>query len=155
MDYWLIKVVVVKQFGTPGLRIETYQQRIDNEFWLVEGTQMKISEGSGCWIGDRKEWVGSWKRRGKDSQLKTRDNNVKTADSCSPNVGLSSNKGSHTRHAAVETKPANKHVRIKQKTRKKIQGPSLLSFSLRYFVSLYLAYVVDRVFIRCSSPADD
>ena len=61
-------------------------------------------------IENRKEWVGNWMKRSKGSQSKTRYDNVKTDESCSPQFGVSFEKRSHARRAAVKTRPAIKYV---------------------------------------------
>ena len=43
---------------------------------------------------------------------------MKIVESCGPHFGLSSEKESHTRRAAVETKSANKYVRTTTENQK-------------------------------------
>ena len=110
-----------------------YQQRINNEFWLAERNSMKMPESCGCGIGDKKELVGDQMQRGKDSQLKTRYGNVKTAENCGPHFRVSSKNRSHTRRKPVETKPANKHVKTKIENQKENERSTSSLFLLPTF----------------------
>ena len=94
-------------------------------------------------------------RLGKYSQLKTSQDSVKTAESCGPHFGLSSENGSYTRRKAIKTKPPNTNLfEFLQKTRKIIQGRCLLPFFCQHFVSLSLAKTVDSYVIHIFSLPD-
>ena len=51
-------------------------------------------------------------------QVNTRQDNVKIVNSCGPHFGVSSEKGSHTRHKLVKAKLENKHVRTTTENQK-------------------------------------
>ena len=79
-----------------------------NSGWLKDTQKGKpLKVGMGLKTG--KDLVGNQTQQGKDSQLDTRHNAVKTAESFSPHFRVSSEKGSYTRHEAGKMKPAIKH----------------------------------------------
>ena len=75
---------------------------------MAEGDSNEKAVKSERGIENRKGFGGRT-LRGKDSQLDTRRNDVKTAESCGPHFEVSYEKLSHTRHEAVKTKLTNKH----------------------------------------------
>ena len=84
---------------------------MDNELLLAEGYSNRKTVKSGRAIENKlAESVSSRSRQGKDSQLKTRYCNVKTAKSYGPHTGVGSEKESHSRCAAVETKLLNTNI---------------------------------------------
>ena len=125
----------------PSLKIEVYQQRIGNEFWLAEGIQMKTP--SKQWAQDKKTWK---------SLLAVRRNEVKTRVGC---VIRRRKEQLGPGRIAVRTDPVMNHVSEQQeKTWKIIHGLCLTSLSLSlahplssYVVSLCPANAVDSVFI--------
>ena len=94
--------------------------------------------------------VGNQTQWGKDSELKTRYGNVRTAESCGPHFEVTSKKSSHSRRTAVETKPANKFVWTTTENQEENSRSVIALFLHEMF--LFVQHMVDSVFILFLSP---